>query len=160
MLGVNSFDPERNVSVMRLLDLVEWAKQSEDWMLNPNNKKPDHGVLALPPLQRSAVWNPKQIVDLWDFVLRGLPIGSIYLLKRKGSGAAKGIVLMQGIQIKPARDGIYSTASNGCAPYCLAFAAHAWSRALLINAVSGWMCCEMGPSRGFVSPRRVTPFWV
>jgi hypothetical protein len=91
MLAAHSFDPERNVSVMGLLDLLEWARQSENWLLNPNSKKPDHGVLALPPLQRSAVWNPKQIVDLWDSVLRGLPVRSIYLLKRNENEVAKGI---------------------------------------------------------------------
>jgi len=96
MFGISSFDPERNVSVMKLLDLLDWTEQSEAWMVDRKKKKPDHGVLALPPLQRSAVWNPKQIVDLWDSVLRGLPIGSIYLLKRKDNGTAKGIGLDAG----------------------------------------------------------------
>jgi hypothetical protein len=33
--------------------------------------------IALPPLQRGFVWKPSQIVNLWDSLLRGMPIGSL-----------------------------------------------------------------------------------
>ena len=44
-------------------------------------------VLAgLPSLQRGAVWRPNQVELLWDYILRGFPIGSLVvtrLLKRQ-----------------------------------------------------------------------------
>ncbi len=33
--------------------------------------------VALPVIQRGSVWKPKQIIDLWDSLLRGMPIGSL-----------------------------------------------------------------------------------
>lgn len=33
-------------------------------------------VADLPALQRSAVWNVRQIEELWDSILRGFPIGA------------------------------------------------------------------------------------
>lgn len=38
--------------------------------------------IMLPPVQRTAVWRPKQVVDLWDSVMRGLPIGMFYLTRQ------------------------------------------------------------------------------
>ena len=63
-----------------LFNFISWAKQS----LQPDSAAmslPDMPLL-LPPVQRSAVWNVKKITDLWDSVLRGLPIGMFYLLTR------------------------------------------------------------------------------
>jgi hypothetical protein len=33
--------------------------------------------VALPLIQRGSVWKPKQIIDLWDTLLRGMPLGSL-----------------------------------------------------------------------------------
>lgn len=33
--------------------------------------------VALPLIQRGSVWKPKQIIDLWDTLLRGMPMGSL-----------------------------------------------------------------------------------
>lgn len=33
--------------------------------------------VALPLIQRGFVWKPKQIIDLWDTLLRGMPMGSL-----------------------------------------------------------------------------------
>lgn len=33
--------------------------------------------IALPVIQRGSVWKPKQIIDLWDSLLRGMPMGSL-----------------------------------------------------------------------------------
>lgn len=33
--------------------------------------------VALPVIQRGSVWKPKQIIDLWDSLLRGMPMGSL-----------------------------------------------------------------------------------
>ena len=35
--------------------------------------------VALPMIQRGSVWKPRQIVMLWDSLLRGMPIGSLML---------------------------------------------------------------------------------
>lgn len=68
---------------MNLGGFLGWARDSETWLTSASRaRSPGKGVLALPPVQRTAVWGPKQIVDLWDSVLRGLPIGSFYLVHR------------------------------------------------------------------------------
>lgn len=51
--------------------LVEWL----DWVAG---KDPKHFV-ALPMIQRGSVWKPRQIITLWDSLLRGMPIGSLML---------------------------------------------------------------------------------
>ena len=35
--------------------------------------------VALPMIQRGSVWKPRQIITLWDSLLRGMPIGSLML---------------------------------------------------------------------------------
>lgn len=35
------------------------------------------GVITIPRFQRDYVWNPKQVVDLFDSILKGWPIGSL-----------------------------------------------------------------------------------
>lgn len=35
--------------------------------------------IALPLIQRGSVWRPDQIIDLWDSLLRGMPVGSFML---------------------------------------------------------------------------------
>lgn len=75
-----AFDEGQTVIGQSFLEFIEWAKNS----LQPDSASdsvPDKPLL-LPPVQRSAVWNAKKIVDLWDSVLRGLPIGIFYLLTR------------------------------------------------------------------------------
>lgn len=42
--------------------------------------------LCLPSIQRSFVWKPEQIVNLWDSLLRGMPVGSL-LINRLEKGA-------------------------------------------------------------------------
>jgi len=37
--------------------------------------------LTLPSIQRGFVWKPKQIQDLWDSLLRGMPIGAVLVEK-------------------------------------------------------------------------------
>lgn len=61
----------KQVHGMPLPEYLAWA----------NGKGPYCKKLLLPPIQRSFVWKPKQIVDLWDSLLRGMPIGSLMLSK-------------------------------------------------------------------------------
>ena len=63
------FTHSNQVHGMKLPDYLAWATGS-------GQKK-----LLLPPIQRGFVWKPKQIVDLWDSLLRGMPIGSLMISK-------------------------------------------------------------------------------
>lgn len=56
---------------MKLPEYLDWAT---DGSTCPKE-------LLLPPIQRGFVWKTKQIVDLWDSLLRGMPIGSLMLSK-------------------------------------------------------------------------------
>jgi hypothetical protein len=51
--------------------LTEWL----DWSAGKDVKN----FVALPMIQRGSVWKPKQIIMLWDSLLRGMPIGSLML---------------------------------------------------------------------------------
>lgn len=65
----NLFPCDQTVSALHIKDYLHWAT-------NPNLYSLE---LAMPPIQRGFVWKPKQIQDLWDSLLRGMPIGSILL---------------------------------------------------------------------------------
>mgnify|MGYP001596015579 CR=1 FL=1 len=65
----------KTVSALRITHYLAWAAQPEQY---------SH-VLAIPPIQRGFVWKPKQIQDLWDSLLRDMPIGSV-LLKASSGG--------------------------------------------------------------------------
>lgn len=47
--------------------------------------------LLLPPIQRGFVWKPVQIAQLWDSLLRGMPIGSLMLSKLATGDKAAGL---------------------------------------------------------------------
>jgi len=51
--------------------------QIADWQLNPEAKSTFS--VDLPRLQRGFVWETSKIMDLWDSILRGFPIGSLLL---------------------------------------------------------------------------------
>lgn len=65
------FGNNKQVHGMKLPEYLTWATGS-----GQHEKK-----LLLPPIQRGFVWKPKQIVDLWDSLFRGMPIGSLMLSK-------------------------------------------------------------------------------
>ena len=65
------FAPNTQVCGMKLPEYLAWATG------NGEQKK----KLLLPPIQRGFVWKPKQIVDLWDSLFRGMPIGSLMVSK-------------------------------------------------------------------------------
>jgi hypothetical protein len=73
-MNTNSTWPFTNgsqVHGMKLSKYLAWAAGTEQ-----HEKK-----LLLPPIQRGFVWKPKQIVDLWDSLFRGMPIGSLMVSK-------------------------------------------------------------------------------
>lgn len=38
-----------------------------------------NGEYLIPKFQRDFIWTPKQIIDLFDSILKGFPIGSIIM---------------------------------------------------------------------------------
>jgi hypothetical protein len=60
------FETDDDIEIVRL----------EKWLDYASGYDPTVSV-ALPLIQRSSVWKPKQIIDLWDTLLRGMPLGSL-----------------------------------------------------------------------------------
>ena len=55
----------------------------KDWM-NCASGKPDvkHRVV-LPMIQRGSVWAPHKVLDIWDTLLRGMPIGAMMAFSQR-----------------------------------------------------------------------------
>jgi hypothetical protein len=75
------FEGDQRVKGVKLVEFIRWARESFEW--KDGHPPPTNGVLALPPIQRNAAWGPRQVVDVWDSVLRGLPLGTFMLQLRK-----------------------------------------------------------------------------
>jgi hypothetical protein len=73
------FEGNQRVKGMKLVKFIRWARESFEWK---DGHPPTNGLLALPPIQRNPAWGPRQVVDVWDSVLRGLPLGTFMLLSR------------------------------------------------------------------------------
>lgn len=54
--------------------------------------------LVLPAVQRTAVWSPRHIIELWDSVLRGMPIGGFLVYKMPANEQARALVTDRGDQ--------------------------------------------------------------
>lgn len=67
-----------------LLDFAKWVRDSKN-ILEKDANSGNMPILAMPPVQRSAVWRPKQVLDLWDSLMRGMPIGAFYLVCRSAA---------------------------------------------------------------------------
>ena len=65
----NIFPANCTVSALQITNYLHWAAHPDEYEY----------VLTMPPIQRGFVWKPKQIQELWDSLLRGMPIGSIML---------------------------------------------------------------------------------
>jgi len=83
------FANHRKVEGANLLEFLRWARKSFQW--TGVETLPDNGVLALPPIQRNAAWDPRQVVDAWDSVFRGLPLGAFMLQRREGEKMGVGL---------------------------------------------------------------------
>lgn len=82
------FSNGQTVIGVPLLKMIDWVYESEKFLrsegaLESSLPPQPQSVIALPPIQRSSVWRPKQVVDLWDSIMRGFPIGMFYLIKRQ-----------------------------------------------------------------------------
>jgi hypothetical protein len=71
----------RTVIGWELLDFADWVIASNNAISSGDNPG-NIPIIAMPPMQRSAVWRPKQVLDFWNSLLRGLPIGTFYLASR------------------------------------------------------------------------------
>lgn len=80
------FSSKATIEGTNLSAFLFWAHNSFEW---EKGDPPDQGVLALPPIQRNAAWNPRQVVDVWDSVFRGLPLGAFMLQCRPGGQLAR-----------------------------------------------------------------------
>lgn len=64
------FADGKPVDVVALSDWLNWCSG------NSSEQK-----IVLPLIQRGSVWKPAQVLDLWDSLLRGMPVGSLMLNK-------------------------------------------------------------------------------
>lgn len=66
------FSTHNQIEVVRLIKWLDWA-----------GGKVGEVFVALPMVQRGSVWQPHQIIDLWDSLLQGMPIGSMMVSELK-----------------------------------------------------------------------------
>ncbi len=77
----------KTITGMPLLEMIDWVAESDKFLRSEDSAgdslfSQDNPIIGLPPIQRSSVWRPRQIVDLWNSLMRGLPIGLFYLVKQ------------------------------------------------------------------------------
>lgn len=59
---------DQDVKVVKLSEWLDWAGGITD-----------STFVALPMIQRGSVWRPNQIIELWDSLLQGMPIGCLMI---------------------------------------------------------------------------------
>lgn len=79
-------------------NLPQWL----DWAAG---HAPDKWQVALPMIQRGFVWKPAQIIELWDSLLQGLPIGALLVSEMEAG--------MQTVNLLPQAQPTNST-QGGC----------------------------------------------
>lgn len=75
MTFFNTAEGNQNIRVVTLRQWLDWAA----------GHKPEEWQISLPMIQRGFVWKPAQIIELWDTLLQGLPIGAL-LVSELGKG--------------------------------------------------------------------------
>ena len=60
---------------IRVIPLTQWLDLASGQ--NTFDKNNREIFVALPMIQRGSVWKPLQIINLWDSILRGMPLGSL-----------------------------------------------------------------------------------
>lgn len=73
-------------SSVRTLKLTEWLD-----MCAGQSREYSRYQVVLPMIQRGFVWKPNQIIDLWDSLLQGMPIGTLMLSEMKSGSPYIGI---------------------------------------------------------------------
>lgn len=67
------FSKGSTVCGMKLPDYLAWA--------SARDKASPETMLVLPSIQRGFVWKPKQIIELWDSLLNGMPVGTVMVIR-------------------------------------------------------------------------------
>lgn len=62
-------DKGKGIRVIQLIRWLDWASGKES--------EHEHCAIVLPMIQRGSVWKPHQVIDLWDTIFRGMPIGGM-----------------------------------------------------------------------------------
>lgn len=62
---------KNGIETVKLSDWLDWCSGK----VREDGKTAKH-IVALPLIQRGSVWKPAKIIDLWDSLLRGMPVGS------------------------------------------------------------------------------------
>lgn len=65
----------------------------EDWMKSASGQADAKWQVVLPMIQRGSVWAPHKLLDLWDTLLRGMPIGAMMASESKEGKSVKQIGL-------------------------------------------------------------------
>lgn len=90
VVGLNWFN-RTSIVAEKLVDVVRlFEKSSGDPSISPR--------LDLPSIQRNGVWTPAKVLDLWDSVLRGFPIGTFYIVERSKPRMVRSLALRAGTQ--------------------------------------------------------------
>jgi hypothetical protein len=63
----NFFEANKSVVSVQLTEWMEWA----------SGQKGATRHVVLPMIQRGSVWAPHKLLDLWDTLLRGMPVGAM-----------------------------------------------------------------------------------
>lgn len=63
-------ESEQSVMAVKTVKLTEWMK----WA---SNTSASERRVVLPMIQRGSVWAPHKLLDLWDTLLRGMPVGAL-----------------------------------------------------------------------------------
>ena len=85
-------------SSVRTLKLTEWLD-----MCAGQSRECSQYQVVLPMIQRGFVWKPNQIIDLWDSLLQGMPIGTLMLSEMNAGSPYIGLPGDNGDQTKAVR---------------------------------------------------------
>jgi hypothetical protein len=72
------FRTSKDIEIVLLSRWLDWACSNVDGPF-----------IALPMIQRGSVWRPHQVIDLWDSLLQGMPIGSMMVSELKEGTSAR-----------------------------------------------------------------------
>ena len=77
--NVKSFFGDESVKSVKLTDWMEWA----------SNTSASERRVVMPMIQLGSVWAPHKLLDLWDTLLRGMPVGAMMASEAVGALSEK-----------------------------------------------------------------------
>lgn len=78
----NEVAEQSNVKLYSLYSLYEMQKPVQEDEI-PNSMHKDGEYIGIPAVQRGLVWEPSKIVNLWDSIVKGYPIGIFQCYEEK-----------------------------------------------------------------------------